>query len=277
MKRIDVNTRLLRDSTPMLEIYFAFPFNVENPHFRFEASNAVIEPIIDQLPGSNTDSYAVQHWVEVFNENRGVAWTSLDAPMTEFGGLWPGYVSGAHHGVIPSDYGHPFLKPGELSRGHLYSLAMYNNFRTNFVNVHPGEALFRYSFTTHSGDWQAARAWQSGWSAMNPPQVVWMKGPKAGPLGPAASFVQVDAPNILLVTVKKAEDGDGMVFRLVEVQGKETEVTLSLPFFSIQNASLADPVEEKGRELPHRDHEVQAGLKPFEVVTLRVRLTAFSR
>jgi len=277
VKRVDVHTRLLRDSTPMLEAYFAFPFQVKDPQFRFEATNAVIEPTRDQLPGTNTDYYAIQHWTDVFSQDRdtpgedwGVVWASLDAHMTEFGGLWPGYVSGAHHGVTPPGYGHAFLKPGALTRGHLYSLAMYNNFRTNFINVHPGETLFRYSFGAHQGDWRSAAAWRFGWSALQAPVTVWMQGAKPGHLGLAASFVQVDAPNVVLVTLKPAEDGAGYILRLVEMQGKETDVTISLPSLRLLQAFQATPVEENQRLLPCTAHQVHVRVQPFAVTTIRV-------
>ena len=137
IKRIDFNARVLRDSTPTKEVFFAFPFQMENPQFHFEASNAVIEPIRDQIPGSNTDSYAVQHWAEVSNGEWGIVWTAVDAPMVEFGGLWPGYVSSAHHYARGPNYGHQFLKLGELEKGHIYSLVSYNNFGTNFIKRSP--------------------------------------------------------------------------------------------------------------------------------------------
>ncbi|GAG01217.1 unnamed protein product, partial [marine sediment metagenome] len=54
IKRIDIANRILKDSTPLLEIYFAFPFKIDNPDFRFEGSNCVIKPLRDQFPGSNS-------------------------------------------------------------------------------------------------------------------------------------------------------------------------------------------------------------------------------
>ena len=42
IKRVDLNARILRDSTPTKEVFFAFPFHVEKPRFHFEAPNAVI-------------------------------------------------------------------------------------------------------------------------------------------------------------------------------------------------------------------------------------------
>src|SRR5690606_4763743 len=67
IKRIELSNRLLKDATPFQELYFAFPFMVDKPKFRFEGTNSVMRPFIDQFPGSNTNHYSVQHWAEVSN------------------------------------------------------------------------------------------------------------------------------------------------------------------------------------------------------------------
>jgi alpha-mannosidase len=269
VKRIDYNVRVLRDSTPMREVYLAFPFRVEDPHFRFEAAGSTIEPLRDQWPGSSTDAYAVQHWADVSNGEWGVVWAPLDTPMAEFGGLWPGYVSGAHHGVRGPGYGHPFLRPGELKQGHIYALVSYNNFRTNFVNVHPGEFVVRYAFGTHRGGWRAAPAF--GWDAANPPLAVWMDRPhEAGVLPLATSFCQVDVPNVVLLTLKRAEDGDGYIARLIESAGQETEATVTLPYLPAMHAWETNLVEENQRLLSCTAHAVRVQLKPFAMATLRL-------
>ena len=270
LKRVDFAARMLRDSTPMREIYFAFPFLVKDPQFRFEATDSVIEPTRDQWPGSNTDYYAVQHWADVFNDEWGVVWAPLDTPMVEFGGLWPGYVSGAHHGVTPPDYGHAFLRPGELRRGHIYSLVSYNNFRTNFINVHPSEFLARYSFSTHKGDWRGGRAKEFGWNAVNPPLAVWMNGPREGALPSSTSFCQVKPGNVVLLTFKRAEDGRGYIVRLIETEGKESETEVRVPCLSILGAFDANLVEEDRRPLPCTRHAVKTVLRPFALATIRL-------
>lgn len=278
VKRIDVALRLLRDSTPNLELYCAFPFQVADSqaepgpglHFRYEAADTVMEPLRDQLPGSNTDYYAVQHWAEVSSASCRVVWTPIDAPMVEFGGLWPGYVSGAHHGVTPPGYGHPFLKAGELKTAHLYSLLMYNNFRTNFVNVHAGESLFRYSFTVLSSERADGQVQAFGWGAADPPVAVWMKGPQPGPLPGAASFCRIDAPNVMLLTWKQAEDGEGFILRLIETAGKKTDVTMTLPSLEIARACRTNLVEFDGEALDSSAHAVRLPLEPYSIATVRI-------
>lgn len=270
IKRIDLNARLLRDSTPLHELYLAFPFLAQQPSFHFEATNAVIEPAVDQWPGSNTDYYAVQHWVHVGNDSGGIIWTPLDAPMAEFGGLWPGYVSGAHHGVTGPGYGHAFLRPGDLVHGHIYSLISYNNFNTNFLNVSPGEVVLRYAFTTHQGDWRADAVRHFGWDAANPPLGVWMQGPQLGALPSATSFCAIDAPNVLLLACKHAEDGHGIIVRVQETSGQATTARLHFPHWQLDRAVVTNLVEEDQRELDHQEQSVAISLQPFATFTLRV-------
>jgi len=271
IKRIDLSNRLLKDSTPLLEIYFAFPFKMENPRFRFEGSCSVIEPLKDQFPGSNTDTYAVQHWVDVFNEEYGIVWTSLEAPVAEFGGLWPGYVSQAHHGVTPSGYEHEFLKPGELKKGHIYSYVMNNNFRTNFQPVQIADVLFRYSIASHRGDWKEGKAGKFGWGAANPLIPVCMEGLREGRLSRARSFCEVNKPNVMLLTLKRAEEGDGIVVRLAETEGEKTTVGLRLSFVEVSQARLTNLVEEDQGPLEVSGGVVQVPIEAFGIATLRVK------
>lgn len=270
LKRIDVNMRALRNGLPLRELFLAFPFLVEQAQFHFEATNAVIEPTVDQWPGSNSDAYAVQHWVHIGNAGGGIVWTPLDAPMAEFGGLWPGYVSGAHHGVTGPGYGHPFLPPGELTSSHIYSLVSYNNFRTNFLNVQPGEFLVRYAFTAQCGDWRNGQARTFGWNVANPPLAVWLKGPQTGVLHTTLSYCQIDAPNITLLACKRAEDGDGVILRLIETEGKETLATITLPQVAFSRVFVTNLVEENLCLLAHHNHSIQAPLQPYAIATLRL-------
>lgn len=273
-KRIDVAVRLLKDATPLVELYLAFPFDLQRPEVRFESCASVIRPIEDQWPGSNTDYHAVQHWVDLHDRDAGVVWSPLDCPIVCLGGLWPGYVSGAHHAVPGPGYGHHFLRPGEFARGHLFSMVSYNNFKTNFFNVQSGELLVRYAMTSHRGDWREARAWQPGWNAANPPLPVWVRGPREGPLPVAHSFCSIDEANVILVTMKRAEDGDGYVLRLFETEGRATEAALRLPLLGRFEAALVNLVEEPIRPLEVRDGMLAVPLGPFSLVTVRVRSKA---
>jgi alpha-mannosidase len=271
IKRIDLSNRVLKDSTPLLEIYFAFPFKINNPNFRFEGSNSVIEPLRDQFPGSNSNYYAVQHWANVSDGEIGVTLSAIESHLLEFGGLWPCYVSQAHHGFTPPDFGREFVKPDEIKKGHMYAFVLDSNFRTNFQPVQQGDMLFRYSITAHTAKWREGRHRDFGWAVGNPLIPVLVHGKRQGTLEPQMSFCQVDKPNVFLLTLKQAEDGDGIIVRLIETEGKEVAATVTLPHLTVKKAYLTNLVEENKGEATFTPHSIEAHLKAFGITTIRIR------
>jgi alpha-mannosidase len=270
IKRIDLFNRVLKDSTPLLEVYFAFPFKVDGPKFRFEGSNSVIEPLKDQFPGSNSNYYAVQHWASVSNDSIGITLSPVESHLLEFGGLWPCYVSPAHHGVTPPDFGQPFVKAQQLRKGSMYAFVLDSNFRTNFQPVQQADILFRYSLTSHAGPQTNSTQRDFGWSAHNPLMGVVANGGQQGPLPPQTSFCQLDKPNVFLLTVKRAEDAHGVIVRLIETDGRPTEATITVPHLTIKKAWRANLVEENQGELACREHSVTAAVEPFGITTVRI-------
>ncbi len=273
LKRIDLFNRVLKDSTPLLEVYFAFPFQVEGPKFRFEGSNSVIEPLRDQFPGSNSNYYAVQHWANVSNEEVGVTLSPLESHLLEFGGLWPCYVSQAHHGVTAPDFGQPFVKPDQLTKGHMYAFVLDSNFRTNFQPVQQADILFRYSLTSAAGPQANSKHRDFGWSVHNPLMAVLANGGRQGPLPSQASFCGLDQSNLLLTTIKRAEDGQGLIVRVIETDGKPTTATLTMPAVTIEKAWLTSPVEENQSVLNCTEHSVIVPAKAFGITTVRLQIS----
>ena len=270
IKRIDFANRILKDSTPLLELYFAFPFKTTGkPDFRFEGSNSVIKPLRDQFPGSNSNYYAVQHWADVSDGKTGVTLSCIDSHLLEFGGLWPCYVSQAHHGVTPPDFGREFVKPSELTKGYMYSFVLDSNFRTNFQPVQQGDMLFRYSITTHEKGWKEGNCRDFGWAICNPLIPVQVNGKKKGTLDRKMSFCQVDKPNVFLLTLKRAEDGDGIIVRLIETEGKDVTATLTIPHLTIKQAYRTNLVEENKGKATFTEHTITAPIKAFGITTIR--------
>lgn len=270
IKRIDIANRLLKDSTAQLETFFAFPFAFAEPRFRYEGSLCVIEPLVDQLPGSNSDYYCVQHWADVHDAEAGVALCSLDAPMMQFGGNWPLYVSQAHHGATPPNFDHPFHTREDVKKGHIYSLALLNNYRTNFSPVQSGDLLFRYSITSHAGDWRQGRVPEFGYGVSLPLVHAAVRGKHEGRLPAASSFADLDRDNVILLALKRAEDGEGFIVRVMETEGAGTEVTITLPFIQIMTACETNLVEENQRLLPMSEHSFRLPVRAWGTATARV-------
>jgi alpha-mannosidase len=269
-KQIDFNNRVLKDATPLLENYFAFPFKVDNPRFIYESSNSVIEPLVDQFPGSNTDYYAVQHWAEVSNDRFGIAFSSTDAANLEFGGLWPGSMSQAHHGVTPPGYDHPSKNLGDFDKGYVYCYAMVNNFITNFHNTQVSDILFRFSLTSYAKDANLKKAVKHGWEYHYPLMYVHMKGRRQGSLSISESLCSIDVDNVEVLTIKPAEDGRGHIVRLLETQGKPVTARLRLDFLELGKVYLTNVVEEDQQSLVVIDDHITVEFPPYSIRTVRV-------
>jgi alpha-mannosidase len=270
LKRIDFNNRILKDSTSHMELYFAFPFRVDNPRFRFEASDSVIRPFEDQFPGSNTNYYSVQHWADVSDGRFSITLAPIESHLLMFGGMWPLRVSQAHHGVTNPQFAEPFVTSDAVTRGHMYSLAMVSGFRTNFQATQQGDMLFRYSITTHDGQWPEGRSAHFGWGMGNPLIPLGTTSLYKGPLPTTQSFCQIDQPNVILMTFKEAEDNHDLVLRLVETEGERAEVTITLPGIWIERAYRTNIVEGNQDALSATEHQIRVPVKPFGIASIRV-------
>ena len=87
------------------------------------------------------------------------------------------------------------------------------------------------------------------------------------------SMFQVDAPNVVIDTVKPAEDGSGdVVVRLYEAKHSATRCVLrtSLP---VAKALATNMLEEGGEPLPLKAGSIALDLRPFEIKTVRLKLS----
>ena len=177
----------------------------------------------------------------------------------------------AHHGVTAPDFGQPFVTPDKLAKGHMYAFVLDANFRTNFPPLQQADLLFRYAIASHQGSWTNGNARDVGWGVGNPLVAVSVDGKQEGPLPAAASFCQVDRANVFLLTLKQAEDGDGIVIRLIETEGQEVTTAVTLPQLTVKRAFRANLAEENREELACTPHQIVVPVSPFQTVTIRVR------
>ena len=91
-----------------------------------------------------------------------------------------------------------------------------------------GVQHFRYALYPHAGTWKDAETMHRGYEFNYPLTAMQVAG-HTGALPPEHSFAAVDTPNVTLTAMKKAEDADALIFRLVEWAGKETAVSLHTP------------------------------------------------
>ena len=95
----------------------------------------------------------------------------------------------------------------------------------------------------------------------------------AAPVGtaPAPSVLTIDHRGVLATAVKRADDGSGdLIVRCHEAVGDRADTTFRLPA-PITDAWRCDLLETPGEALDTADGIVRLVLRPFELVTLRLR------
>ncbi len=130
-----------------------------------------------------------------------------------------------------------------------------------------GSHAFTYALSGFSGDWRSSATIQQGLD-LNTPLIATVESPHSGEAD--MSFLTIDNPQIVLVTWKQAEDGDGWVIRLYESTGRPAQGTLSFPK-QLHSAAVSDLLERKQKVLTVSGNKVNISLSPYEIQTVRVR------
>jgi len=98
---------------------------------------------------------------------------------------------------------------------------------------------------------------------------------QAGDLGTTHSFVSLDQGGVRLVAVKEAQDGEGLILRLVEVDGRDAEVRLALDPQLVgagARATVVDAMERpvEGGQAELRDGELRVSLPAGGILAVRL-------
>ena len=124
---------------------------------------------------------------------------------------------------------------------------------------------FTYALYPHAGTWKEARTVEESYQLNLPAYAV-----QGGRPGQTFSYAAVEPRNVVLETVKQAEDGDGVVLRMYECENARTKTVVRLPE-GARKAYLTNLLEEVQEELPIVDGKVTFITKPFEIQTLLVK------
>jgi alpha-mannosidase len=119
---------------------------------------------------------------------------------------------------------------------------------------------FAYALVPHTGGWREAGVVAEG-IRFNAP-LRWRPGASSLP-----SFASVDDPNLVLDTIKWAEDSDALVLRLYEAHGARGvgRVSLAAPVGEARRANL---LEDPGEPLSTEGSTIVIPYGPHEIVTV---------
>ena len=124
---------------------------------------------------------------------------------------------------------------------------------------------FTYALYPHAGTWKQAGTVKEAYNVNVPAYVV-----NGGEEGKAYSFASVNKDNVILETVKQAENGEGTVLRFYECENSRTKATVTVPA-EFTKAYATNLLEEVEQELAVVDGKVTFTIKPYEIYTILLK------
>jgi alpha-mannosidase len=135
-----------------------------------------------------------------------------------------------------------------------------------------GEHQFKYSLYPHPGSWNEDTQREA--YLLNDPIIVYksnVEGQRSEKsITNLHSLISVSRPNVIVETIKRAEDGNGIILRLYESQRKRGQVQLK-PGFAVESAWETNLLEENESELSVENDSIQLNLRPYQIMTIRLK------
>lgn len=144
-----------------------------------------------------------------------------------------------------------------------------------------GHHEIRYGLAAHAGDF---RHEQTDWQAerLNAPLMAFTSAQHDGPLGHSLSPVQLDSTRIRITALKRAEQGDELIVRLLELDGRaqpHVAIRFASPVLSIreldaQERPLEEAVRSRSGAVTLEDGVLHVDFGPFQPRSFALRLAA---
>lgn len=172
--------------------------------------------------------------------------------------------------ISQRDYGVALLndsKYGYTVKGHILDLNLMRSASYPDPVADKGQHQFTYALLPHEGGHVSGAVNREGYELNVPLRV--LPGSPAETTTSTASFLAIDADNVIIETVKPAEDGQGIIVRMVEVSGAATDAKLqaALPYAS---AVYTDLMEQHLEQVATNDGRLRLHFNPFEIITVRL-------
>ncbi|MDE6055799.1 MAG: alpha-mannosidase, partial [Lachnospiraceae bacterium] len=126
------------------------------------------------------------------------------------------------------------------------------------------EQVITYAINPHAEGWRAAGTVAEAYK-LNQPLLVQTQTEEKG----TYSFASVTHANVIIETIKNAEDGNGTILRMYESENAYTKARLTVNT-DFHKAYICNLLEETEYEADVEGKEIEVVLKPYEVVTVKV-------
>jgi alpha-mannosidase len=135
-----------------------------------------------------------------------------------------------------------------------------------------GRHIFTYSLLPHEGDWRQGDVARQAYSLNVPLLAGKIAGAQQGSLPVDFELASLDAGNVMIETVKRAEGERAWVIRLYEYQQCHSQ-DLRLRFgHPIRKAMESNLVEEDEQPVAYAGDTIQFSIAPYEIKTFKVWL-----
>jgi hypothetical protein len=251
LDRVDISDLIDKKAVRSVEgVHFGFSFNVPKPVVHINSPGTIGEPESDQLPGACKNWFSVERWVDISGENRGVTWSTADAPLMELGGLTAN---------LPRSQPDPeaYLKHIRPSAS-IYSWVMNNHWHTNYRADQEGPTWFHFAIQPH-GAYDPAAATRFGVESTEP----LLAAPAAGN-SPIASPLSIEPSSVVTTAFKPSDDGRALIVRLFNPTGAPLNARLGWTR-PVRHVWLSSACEEQGLAAP-----ATISIPKLDMVTLRV-------
>lgn len=128
---------------------------------------------------------------------------------------------------------------------------------------------FTYSLYPHKGSFKESDTIKHAY-LLNQPLCGIEIGEQDGTLNEEFSLVSCDSKNIIIETVKQAEESDDIIVRLYEACDRRTDAALNFGF-DISKAYICDMLEHELEELKIENNTVKLTIHNFEIITLKLK------
>jgi len=129
---------------------------------------------------------------------------------------------------------------------------------------------FTYSIYPHAGSFKTGGTVREAYKLNQ--KLSFMEVPENnGYLPESKSMISCDAENIVVETVKMAEDEDALIVRMYDAFDRKSKPEISFGF-DVERAYLADLMENTEKEIEVKDNKVKLEVKNYEIVTLKLKL-----
>lgn len=160
-------------------------------------------------------------------------------------------------------------KYGYDAKDNVLRLSLLRSPKSPDPDADMGHHHFAFSLYPHSGDWKQALTVRRGYE-YNYSLTAMQVQPHTGSLPAEYSFLSVSPENVVLTSMKKAEDTNGLVLRVFEWAGKDGTVEFSVPK-GASSAIMTNLMEKpQGPDIAVTGGAIRVPIHPFEILSLRV-------